>query len=170
VPRGRPPTLSVDLSKARSLIHGCKAASTFWVLARGSAAGLTAVLFSVILALVRSTGLAGAAALLGERLRWLVTRLMEASAVPLLRTGAAASGRRTLWEGAQPRSCTYVPMLPARAAVGAPGGGVWWPFPGGWRPSPWGLVVTRRASTAVMAYLETLSGHCSCNRTADASS
>ncbi len=100
----------------------------------------------------------------------LQARLMKGSAAPLLRVGAAASGRRTWRTGAQPRSCASAPRLPERAAVGAAGSGALWPCPRVRRPSPWGLVLRWRTGTAAAVLLVTSSGHCRCNHTADAPS
>ncbi len=110
-----------------------------------------------------------AVASMSKRLRWVYVTELEACADPTLCMGAAASGRRTCWAGAQPRSYTYAPTSPARAMVGAAGSGVLWPCPVGGRPSPWVIMAWWRMSSAVVRCLATTSGHCRCNRTTDAS-
>jgi hypothetical protein len=100
-------------------------------------------------------------------------RLKMVDAISLLAMGAAASGRRTRWTGAQPCSYTYAPTLPARAAVGAAGSGVLWPRPRGRRPLPWGPRCRQWMSsgtrTRAEAPLSPSSGCCRRYRAADAS-
>ncbi len=160
--------LPVDLSKARSpfLFYGaCLATANSAI--RSFEEGATPYLLAYpTSALTRRTSSAMVSVF--KRLRWVRARQLEDCAVPLLLMGAAASGRRTCGTGAHPRSYTSAPRLPERAADGATGSGALRPCPWVRRPSPRGLVVWLRTSAAAMVYLETSSGHCRCNRTAEA--
>ncbi len=159
----------MGLSTARPSIQFCAAASSTEGFPQCSARGEAVPSFWASPTWVLTKRLAGAVALRILRLRWMIARLMVARAVQLLLMGAAASGRRTRWTGAQPRSYTYAPMLPSRAAFGAAGSGALWPRPRVGRPSPWGLSGRQWMTMAAAASLATSSGHCRCYHTADAS-
>ncbi len=104
-----------------------------------------------------------------DSLHAVFARLILEEVSSLQAMGAAVSGRRTRWTGAQPRSYTHAPRLPARAVLGAAGSGGSWPRPRLRWPSPRGHVSRQWRTAAAVLCSAMLSGHCRCYRAAETS-